>query len=299
MYDMVIVGSGPAGLSAAVYAKRALLDAVVVEKEFMGTGQITVTEQVDNYLGLPGLSGYDIGDRFRTHAEGLGAQFITAEVLSITKEGDIFKISLSDGTLLESKTVVYAAGAVNRVLDVHGTGLAGVSYCAVCDGMFHRGKDVAVAGGGDTALEDALYLSKIANKVYLIHRRDEFRANNALQEQVRAAENMELVLNANVKEILGDGKVSAVKVDQQGKELEFEVSGVFTAIGTIPNTGVLMGLCELEKGYIKAGEDGVTSCAGLFAAGDVRTKALRQLITAASDGANCVFSAEEYLRSLG
>ncbi|MBR1863614.1 MAG: FAD-dependent oxidoreductase [Ruminococcus sp.] len=294
-YDVLIIGSGPAGLSAAVYAKRAQMKAAVIEKEFMGTGQIALTDEIDNYLGLPGISGYDMGEAFRGHAEKLGVEFIDGEVIGVAKDGGLFTVSLGDGTALESRTVIYAAGAEHRKLGVAGDDLPGVSYCAVCDGSFHRGKTVAVAGGGDTALGDALYLTKLCEKVYLIHRRDEFRANKTVQEKVRECEKIELVLSAKVKEIRGSSKVESIVVDQGGSERELAVSGVFTAIGSVPNTAVLEGLCELEGGYIKAGEDGRTSCEGLFAAGDVRTKSLRQIVTAVSDGANCVDSVEKYL----
>ena len=296
MYDVIIIGSGPAGLSAAVYCTRAQLDAVVVEKEYMGTGQIAVTDRVDNYLGLYGISGYDMGEKFREHAEELGAQFLDGEVNKIYKSGDIWNVSLADGKTLEGRTVIYAAGASHRQLGVPGGTLSGVSYCAVCDGGFYKDKVCAVVGGGDTALGDALYLSKLAKKVYLIHRRDEFRGNRSLQEKVRAAENIELVLEAVPTAVLGDKRVSGIEVEQRGEKRAIEVDGVFVAVGMIPNTAPLEGVCELEGGYVRAGEDGKTSEEGLFAAGDVRTTPLRQVVTAVADGANCAVSAEEYLR---
>lgn len=296
MYDVIIIGSGPAGLSAAVYCTRAQLDAVVVEKEYMGTGQIAVTDRVDNYLGLYGISGYDMGEKFREHAEELGAQFLDGEVNKIYKIGDIWNVSLADGKTLEGRTVIYAAGASHRQLGVPGGTLSGVSYCAVCDGGFYKDKVCAVVGGGDTALGDALYLSKLAKKVYLIHRRDEFRGNRSLQEKVRAAENIELVLEAVPTAVLGDKRVSGIEVEQRGEKRAIEVDGVFVAVGMIPNTAPLEGVCELDGGYVRAGEDGKTSEEGLFAAGDVRTTPLRQVVTAVADGANCAVSAEEYLR---
>ena len=296
MYDVIIIGSGPAGLSAAVYCTRAQLDAVVVEKEYMGTGQIAVTDRVDNYLGLYGISGYDMGEKFREHAEELGAQFLDGEVNKIYKSGDIWNVSLADGKTLEGRTVIYAAGASHRQLGVPGGTLSGVSYCAVCDGGFYKDKVCAVVGGGDTALGDALYLSKLAKKVYLIHRRDEFRGNRSLQEKVRAAENIELVLEAVPTAVLGDKRVSGIEVEQRGEKRAIEADGVFVAVGMIPNTAPLEGVCELEGGYVRAGEDGKTSEEGLFAAGDVRTTPLRQVVTAVADGANCAVSAEEYLR---
>ena len=296
MYDVIIIGSGPAGLSAAVYCTRAQLDAVVVEKEYMGTGQIAVTDRVDNYLGLYGISGYDMGEKFREHAEELGAQFLDGEVNKIYKIGNIWNVSLADGKTLEGRTVIYAAGASHRQLGVPGGTLSGVSYCAVCDGGFYKDKVCAVVGGGDTALGDALYLSKLAKKVYLIHRRDEFRGNRSLQEKVRAAENIELVLEAVPTAVLGDKRVSGIEVEQRGEKRAIEADGVFVAVGMIPNTAPLEGVCELDGGYVRAGEDGKTSEEGLFAAGDVRTTPLRQVVTAVADGANCAVSAEEYLR---
>ncbi|SDA12346.1 thioredoxin reductase (NADPH) [Ruminococcus sp. YE71] len=296
MYDVVIVGSGPAGLSAAVYASRAELSFVVVEREFMGTGQIAVTDRVDNYLGLYGMGGYDLGAKFREHAEALGAEFAEGEVSTLEKTADGWDVHLEDGSVISGRAVIYAAGASNRRLGIKGADMKGVSYCAVCDGMFYKGKTVAVIGGGDTALGDALYLAKLAEKVYLIHRRAEFRGNMSLQKKIAETPNIELVLEAVPTEITGEGKVSAIVVEQKGESRSIPVDGVFTAIGQIPNTKPLEGVVELEGGYIRAGEDGRTSAEGLFAAGDVRTKALRQVITAASDGANCAISAEEYLR---
>lgn len=299
MYDTVIIGSGPAGLSAAVYAKREQLKAVVIEKNYMGTGQIAVSERVDNYLGLYGESGFDLGEKFRSHAVSLGVEFIENEVSTIVPEDNFYKIAFTDNTNIQSKTIIYAAGANPRKLSIKGeaefTG-KGVSYCAVCDGAFYRNKTVAVVGGGDTALQDALLLSKIATTVYLIHRRDEFRANKSLQKSVTETQNIKLILNAVPKEIIGDKKVSAVKILNNGNEELLNVDGIFTAVGTVPNSSLLNGIAELDdNGYVVANEDGITSAKGIFAAGDVRTKKLRQVVTAVSDGANCVQSVEEYL----
>ena len=297
MYDILIIGSGPAGLSAAVYAARAQRKAVVIEKEYMGTGQIAVTDRVDNYLGLPGENGYDLGEKFRAHAAALGAEFLDGEVTSITKTADGSFTAEVSGKPVCGRTVIYAAGTVNRRLGVPGDGLSGVSYCAVCDGMFYKGKTVAVVGGGDTALGDALYLSKIAEKVYLIHRREGFRANKTVVGQVKSAGNIELVLNAKVSRVLGESKVTGLEVDIQGSTSVIDVDGVFTAIGSLPNTAAVSALegLALDGGYIIADETGRTSVEGFYAAGDVRTKHLRQVITAAADGASCAVSADEYL----
>lgn len=301
MYDVIIIGSGPAGLSAAIYAQRAMLKAVVIEKEFMGTGQIAESSRVDNYPGLYGESGYDLGEKFRSHAEASGAEFIEAEATEIISDSGHYVLKLSDGKLLETKTVIYAAGTYRRRLNIKGEqefSARGISYCAVCDGAFYAGKSVAVIGGGDTALSDALYLSEMCERVYIIHRRDSFRGSEALQERVKNTPNIELVMNAVPIEFFGDKLLSGVKYIQNGEEKTLNVSGSFTAIGSVPNTELLKGIAELDdNGYIIAGEDGITSAGGIFAAGDVRTKKLRQVVTAASDGANCVESVRKYLQS--
>ena len=298
MYDIVIIGSGPAGLSAAVYASRAQLSAVVAEKDYMGAGQIAASEQVDNYLGLPGINGYELGEKFREHAVSLGTEFFEGEVSGIIKNAESYTVSFKDGSTMESRCIIYAAGTSYRRLEIPGGELLGVSYCATCDGAFYKGKTAAVVGGGDTALGDALYLSKIAEKVYLIHRRDTFRANRALQELVKKTPNIEVILNAVPTKVIGEKRVEGLEISVSGETKNFEVNGVFVAIGSVPNTGILNGICSLDKnGYIIADEDGITSADGLFAAGDVRTKALRQVVTAVSDGANCVLSAENYIRN--
>lgn len=296
MYDIIIIGSGPAGLSAAVYARRAQFSAVVAEKDYMGAGQIAVSEQVDNYLGLPKINGFELGERFRKHAVKLGAEFFEGEVTGIKRSGKNYTVSFKDGNSMECKSIIYAAGTSYRRLDISGGHLLGVSYCAVCDGAFYKDKTAAVVGGGDTALGDALYLSKLAQKVYLIHRRNTFRANRYLQELVKKTPNIEIILNAVSKEIIGENRVEGLDISVAGETRRLLVNGVFAAIGSVPNTGILNGLCRLDKnGYIIAGEDGITSADGIFAAGDVRTKSLRQVVTAVSDGANCVLSAENYI----
>lgn len=299
LYDIIIIGSGPAGLSAAIYAARAQLKAVIAEKEYMGTGQIAESERVDNYPGLFGENGFDLGERFRSHAEALGARFYESKAMEITAENGGYSVSFSDGSTIKAKAIIYAAGASHRKLGIKGEDKffgRGVSQCAVCDGAFYKDKTVAVIGGGDTALGDALLLSKIAKKVYLIHRRQELRANKSLQEQVRNTTNIELVLEAVPKEITGVKAVEKIVVEQNCSERIIEVNGVFVAIGSDPNTTILKGIADLdENGYVIADENGITSAKGIFAAGDVRTKRLRQVVTAVSDGANCVHSAEEYL----
>lgn len=328
MRDLVIVGSGPAGLSAAVYAKRAMMDVVVLEKEAFSGGQIVNTEQVDNYLGLPGISGFDMGMKFREHADTFGVEFDDREVTAIEDHGDHKTVSLEDGSSIETKAVLIATGAKHRKLGVPGeeefTG-AGVSYCATCDGAFFKNKEVAVVGGGNIALEDALYLSKMCSKVHLIHRRDEFRGEKILGAQVLETENIEFHPFAQVTEISGtpgklelkvagktsktvSGQVDAGEnVNASSDEtsalgsLDFTlpVAGVFIAIGTSPITDFLGDVVELDDaGYVAAGETGRTSTQGIFAAGDVRTKAVRQVATAVGDGAAVIHYVEEYLNEL-
>lgn len=302
IYDTIIVGSGAAGLSAAVYAARAELNFIVIEKIYMGTGQIAESERVDNYLGLYGENGFDLGEKFRAHAEALGTEFVEGDVSKIIPENGIYKL-ITDEAEYEAKTVIYAAGASHRKLGIKGEEeLAGrgVSYCAVCDGAFYKGKTVAVIGGGDTALGEALYLSDIAQKVYLIHRRDEFRGNKSLCSRVAAKENIEAVMSAVPEEITGESRVDGIVVSIDGNVKMLDTDGVFIAVGTAPASSPLDGVVKMNGGgYIVAGEDCVTSDKGIFAAGDVREKPLRQVITAAADGANSVYSAEKYLREAG
>ena len=301
MYDCVILGSGPAGLTAAIYAQRAKLNSIIIEKIYMGAGQITDSERVDNYPGLYGENGFSLGKKFREHAEELGANFHRAEVIGIKPVNDGYYIDFSDGSAIDTKTIIYALGAERRKLNVNGeaefTG-KGVSYCAVCDGAFYRGKTVAVAGGGDTALGDAVLLSKFAEKVFIIHRRDQFRANRDLQDKVKALGNVNTIFNARITEIIGEEKVNSIKIEKNDSTQILPVNGVFVAVGSVPNSQLLNGIVELdERGYVVAGEDGKTSAKGIFVAGDVRAKAFRQVVTAASDGANCVYSVEEYLEN--
>lgn len=297
MVDVIIVGSGPAGMSAAVYGKRAGLSVLVIEKVYYGTGQVAESSHVDNYLGLPGINGYELGEKFRSHAEGLGVEFKDGEVIRFEKAADRWYVHLKNGENLESKTVVYAAGAGHRHLGVPGEeefSGKGVSYCATCDGAFFKGKDVAVVGGGNTAMDDAIYLSDICNKVYLVHRRDVFRGDTTTLMKLKETDNIELVVPAKVQEVKGEQAVTELHLED-GRSLE--VSGVFVAVGMQPATDLLQGIVLLDgNGYIIADETGKTSAAGFFAAGDVRTKELRQIITAVADGANAATSAEKYIR---
>lgn len=299
MYDIIIIGSGPAGLTAAIYGKRALLKVLVVEKDYMGTGQISVTERVENFPGLYGISGYDLGEKFREHAEAVGAEFYEGEVQTLENNNSLWTVNFKDGSSQTAKAVIYAAGTSYRHLGVNGDDKQRISYCAVCDGFFYKDKTVAVVGGGDTALGDAIYLSKLAQKVYIIHRRDEFRANKSLQKQILEADNIIPVMNAVISEVIGDINAEGINYIQNEESKSLPVDGIFCAIGSLPNTQILNGICKLDSGgYIVAGENGITSAPGLFAAGDVRTTPLRQVITAAADGANALTSAELYIAKL-
>ena len=316
LYDMIIIGSGPAGLAAAIYAQRARLDTLVIEKEMVSGGQVLMTYEVDNYPGMPGMNGFDLGTKFREHADKLGAVFVTDEVKRVetdeeSQEGELLRaaelspLSGRKAVICENgryygKTVVIATGARHQNLGAPGeaelTGM-GVSYCATCDGAFFRNRTVAVVGGGDVALEDAIFLPRSCEKVYLIHRRDELRGAKSLQETVFKQDNIEILWDTVVEEITGEGRVERLRIKNKKtlKERELSVQGVFIAVGIVPNSQRFEGLVDMEKGYIKAGEDGRTSAPGIFAAGDVRTKPLRQIVTAAADGANAVISAERYL----
>ena len=297
MRDAIIIGSGPAGLAAAIYGKRANLNIAVVEKEYEGTGQIAESSCVDNYLGLPGINGYDLGEQFRNHAVDFGVDFIEHEVVAIEKQPGGWKLAFEDGSSKEARTVIYAAGAQPRKADVPGEDRyigKGVSYCAICDGAFYKGKTVAVLGGGDTAVDEALYLSDLCEKVYLIHRRTEFRGAAQRVEQARKKANIEFVLGETVKEFVGGEKLTAVRLNSG---TSIELNGVFVAYGSKPQTELLRGIVALDdSGYVVANEDGRTSQEGFFVAGDVRTKTLRQVVTAVSDGANAITSVAEYIK---
>lgn len=300
VYDTIVIGSGPAGLSAAIYGQRARLEVIMIEKQPMSGGQILNTYDVDNYPGMPGIGGFDLGTKFRAHADALGAKIVTENVTAVELSGPIKKVVTEQGEY-EAKTVIAATGAGYRKLGVPGEeelrGM-GVSYCATCDGAFFRGKDTAVIGGGDVALEDALFLARGCRKVYLVHRRDEFRGAKVLQEKVFQTENIEVVWDTEVSSINGKERVESVSLYNKKKQeqKDYPVSGVFIAVGILPNTELFLNQLGMdEAGYIKAGEDCQTNAAGVFAAGDVRTKQLRQVITAAADGANAITSVERYL----
>lgn len=300
MYDLVIIGSGPAGLSAAVYAKRACLSILVIEKEAFAGGQMVYTEEVDNYLGLNAKSGFELAESFKQHALDLDVSFAEGAVEKIVPKDGKWSLHMESGEDIETKTVLLATGATHRKLGVPGEETfagVGVSYCATCDGAFFQGKSVAVVGGGDVALEDALYLANICEHVYLIHRRNELRGTKVLQNQVFANEKITFLGESEVTEITGDKQVSGISVHNKvtDETKEFSVAGVFIAVGMEPQSDLYAPLLSLEHGYVPAGEDCATGEDGLYVAGDVRTKRLRQIVTAVADGANAVHSIQEYL----
>ena len=300
MYDLIIIGSGPAGLSAAVYGKRAGLELLVMERQPMSGGQILNTYEVDNYLGLPGMNGFDMGMKFREHADRMGITFLEAKVEAILQEDSVNKVVTDQGEY-ESRTVIFAAGAEHAKLGIPGeerlAGM-GVSYCATCDGAFFRNRVTAVIGGGDVAVEDAIFLAGSCEKVYLVKRRDELRAAAVLQERLFSLPNVEILWEHVAEEILGQDTVQGLRLKnvRSGEEKTLQVAGVFIAVGIIPQTELLDGLADRnDGGYVLAGEDGITSAEGIFAAGDCRSKNLRQIITAVADGANAATSAWSYL----
>ena len=296
--DLIICGGGAAGLTSAVYAARSGLDFVLIDISSSMGSQITQTSDVDNYTGFEKVNGMELVMKFYEHAKALNAPMINDEVQEISKENGIFTVKCAQGEY-KSRTVIYCSGASHRELGVKGERELlgrGVGYCAVCDGFFYRNKTVVVVGGGNTAVTDALYLSKICKKVILVHRRDSLRAEKILVERLENAENVELMFNSEVAEILGEKGADGVLL-KSGETIDCD--GVFIAVGIVPRSDTVKNLAELDdNGYIVADESGRTSLDGLFAAGDVRTKELRQIITACSDGANCVDSVNKFLDSL-
>lgn len=301
IYDIIIIGGGPAGITAAIYAKRALLSTVLIEENFVG-GQIMTATEIDNYPGFTSIDGVSLIKQFQVHLEKMETPVINSKVIKI-ENGNIKKVTLQNGDILESKTIIYATGASHKSLGVEGESRligSGVSYCAVCDGAFFRKKCVAVIGGGDTAVKEALYLSRICEKVYLVHRRDTLRAAKYLQEKIKITKNIECLFNYIPVKITGEFSVEQLQLQQvQSKEYQYlDVKGIFIAVGMEPKTELLKEICKMDSsGYIVAGEDCKTSAEGIFVAGDVRTKEVRQIITAASDGANAAIHAEMYLNT--
>ena len=296
IYDLIIIGGGPAGLTSLIYALRGGINTILIESNPYGCGQISLTERVDNYPGLYGISGFDLGDKFIEHAASLGGTIVsdTASRIEKTSDGD-FVVHTASSKEYKAKTVIYALGAKHRKLDIAGeekyTG-KGVSYCATCDAMFFKNKDVAVIGGGDTALGDALTLAKLSKKVYLVHRRDEFRGARINVERVKNTNNIELVLNSIPLEIHGKERVESLLLNSK----TLTVDGVFVAIGEVPNSALVKDLADIDKsGYVITDNDCQTKTKGLYAVGDVRAKRLRQVVTAVSDGAVAATSVADLL----
>lgn len=303
--DVLIIGSGPAGLAAAIYTGRAMLSTVVCERDYMSTGQIVESDCIDNYPGLPNIEGYELGEKFKAHAQAYGTEFIEDEVIKIEKSTNgSFVVKFKSDNLLSVNAIIYAAGASHRKLGIDGEFAlrgAGVSYCAVCDGAFFKDKVAVVIGGGDTALGDALLLSKICKQVFVIYRGEKLRAAKSLQNKVNDTVNIDIIYNAIPTSFNGDKHLSSIslKNTKTGKTAELDAEGAFIAIGSNPNSEILKDIVELdERGYVIADETGKTSVPGIFVAGDVRTKALRQVVTAVSDGANAAVSAENYINQL-
>lgn len=300
IYDMIVVGGGPGGYTAALYAARAGLDTVILEKLSAG-GQMALTEQIDNYPGFEdGIDGFSLGEKMKRGTERFGVETKLAEVLSLDLSGTVKKAQTSEGPLL-ARTIVLATGAGPRELGIEGEQELigkGVNYCAACDGMFYKNKTVVIAGGGNTAAADALILSRICKKVIVVHRRDTLRATKIYHEPLMKAENVEFRWDSEIIELLHDEKVIGIRLRnvKTGEETTLACDGVFVSIGRKPSSELVKDQVEVDPaGYIIAGESTRTNIPGVFAVGDVRTKALRQVVTAVADGATAVHYAEEYL----
>ena len=298
MYDIIVIGGGPAGLTAATYACRAGKSVLVIEKNAFG-GQITWSPRVENFPGFLSITGSELGDKLLEQAMEQGSEVELEEVIGLVREEEGWQVQCESGTVFAGRSVILAAGARPRMLGVEREEElvgSGVCYCAVCDGAFYAGKPVAVCGGGNSALQDALLLSESCSKVYLVHRRDAFRGEQKLLDALEKHENVEFVLNARVKAFLGDEEVTGLRVEQNGELRDLPVEGVFVAIGHQPDLGAFASYLNLdEKGYANSDEHCLTLTRGLFVAGDCRKKSVRQLTTAAADGAVAALAAVHYL----
>ena len=300
IYDVIVIGGGPAGYTSAIYTSRAGFETLVLDKISAG-GQMTQTSQIDNYPGFPeGVDGFDLGLKMRQGAERFGTKTVQAEVIDVSLKDKIKRIRTDDRTFL-SNSVIIATGAEHRKLGLENEEELigrGVGYCAACDGMFYKGKTTIVIGGGNSAASNALLLSKICEKVIVVHRRDSLKAEKFYQGPLLKAQNVEFEWNSTVVEILADSKVTGVKIKNsaQGTKKEIRADGIFVSIGRVPQTELFRGQLDIDKnGYIIADETTKTSINGVFAAGDVRTKIVRQIVTATADGAAASHFAEEYL----
>ena len=302
MYDIIVIGAGPAGMTAAIYARRASRSVLVLEALTPG-GQIINTPDIENYPVEAHISGIDFSQRLHAQAEDLGAEFVMEKAVEIKAEGNV-KSVVTDKNVYEAKAVIIATGSENRKLGVEDEDRLvgrGVSYCATCDGNFYRNKVVAVVGGGNTALEDALYLADLAEKVYLIHRRDSFRGEASTVARLQERDNVEFVYNSNVTRLIAEKRLTAIEVtnSKDGSIRTIELRGLFVAVGRIPENQNFASVVQLdESGYIVAGEDCHTTAPGIFAAGDNRVKLLRQLVTATADGAMAATEAIKYISEM-
>lgn len=300
VYDVIIIGAGPAGLTAGIYAKRACLNLVVLQDKYSIGSQICNTYEVSNYPGFNNISGQDLYDNFRKHADELLVPIRSEKVIEIIDiDLDVKKVRTQNETY-ETKTIILATGARPKKCGFEGEDEfvgCGVSYCATCDGAFYKDKTVAVIGGGDVAVEDAIFMSRIASKVYLIVRRDEMRATKILQEEVQRLTNVEIFYDTEVESIIGDDKIEGALVRKKGDVIpsELSIDAIFVGIGIDPETELLKDKVEMDGAYIKADETCETSIKGVYVVGDVRKKQLRQLITACADGANAITSVQRYL----
>lgn len=302
MYDIIVVGGGPAGMTAAIYARRAARSVLVLEAVSCG-GQIINTPDIENYPVEAHISGFDFSNRVYEQAKGLGAEFVFEKAVEIRDEDGV-KTVVTPKNAYQAKAVILATGSENRKLGLEDEGRLvgrGVSYCATCDGNFYRNKVVAVVGGGNTALEDALYLCDLAQKVYIIHRRDSFRGEETTVSRLKERDNVEFVYNATVTRLIAEKRLKAIEVTDKldGSVRTIDVNGLFIAVGRVPENQNFASLVQLdEAGYAVAGEDCHTAAPGIFVAGDNRTKALRQLVTATADGAMAATEAVKYIGSL-
>ena len=299
MYDTIIIGGGTAGMTAAIYLLRAGKDVLLLESTALG-GQITASARIENFPGLFGVSGVEYADRLAEQMFEFGGSIDPVEVATVEKTDEGFLVRTTDEEEYEAKSIIIASGAAHRHLGVEREEeLAGISYCAVCDGAFYKGKEVAVVGGGNAAVQSALSLADLCSKVTLIHRRDGFRCEPVLLERLRAKENVEFRLGAVVSKLIGETKLDAVELTYADRTEEMALDGLFIAIGQQPKNEPFTALCDLdEAGYIDAGEDCLTKTPGVFAAGDCRKKQVRQLATAAGDGAVAGLAASAYLDNL-
>jgi thioredoxin reductase (NADPH) len=303
MHDIIIIGGGPAGLTAGLYNARARLNVLLLERLAPG-GQVLTTDWVENYPGFPdGISGFDLMDRMRTQAEKFGLKIQSEEVLKL-ELSEKRKVVFTSSGQMESKAIILACGATWKKLGIEGEDRLmgkGISFCATCDGPFYRDQEVAVVGGGDTAVEEAIFLTRFVKRIYLIHRRDKLRATKLLQERAMGEEKIEFIWDTAPLRILGENDVEGIELKhlKTGDIYQKSVKGVFVFVGTIPNTELVKGMAKLdENGFIITDDNMQTSIPGVFAAGDIRSKLFRQISTAVGEGAAASYSAEKYLESL-